>query len=370
MYVETYLVGGAVRDALLGLDVTERDWVVVGASPEELLKLNYRPVGKDFPVFLHPQTGEEYALARTERKTAPGYHGFVFHADSTVSLEEDLKRRDFTINAIAQNSNGDFTDPYGGQLDLENKIIRHVSDAFVEDPVRILRAARFLARFQHLGFVIHSSTMELMKTMVQLGEANALTPERCWQECEKALGCQNPEAFFECLHSVGAVSDVLSLESAANFEKAVKSLARVAQEETDSIERFVSFTHFLSEQELSTLCSTLKIPNSYKDRAELNANFSQFIFEENEKSADNFCKILQKLDVQRKPDRFIKALTIFQKLTQQNPEPFFDLWESLNQAFCSVDVKLLIDQGYEKAELGHAIKNARIKAIENVLCKK
>src|SRR6478752_1096970 len=172
--MKTYLVGGAVRDKLLGLAIKEREWVVVGATPEQLLTLGYKPVGKDFPVFLHPETHEEYALARTERKTAPGYRGFVFHADSDVTLEQDLYRRDLTINAIVQDEHGQLIDPCNGQMDLQQKILRHVSPAFSEDPVRILRIARFAARFHHLGFHVADETLALMQQMVQNGEANAL----------------------------------------------------------------------------------------------------------------------------------------------------------------------------------------------------
>lgn len=185
--METYLVGGAVRDQLLGLSVRERDWVVTGATPEQMLASGYTPVGKDFPVFLHPDTHEEYALARTERKTAAGYHGFVFHTDTTVTLEQDLYRRDLTINAIAQNQQGQLFDPYNGQQDVQKKILRHVSPAFAEDPVRILRLARFAARFYHLGFRIADETLALMQSMVAQGEVSALTTERVWRECERAL---------------------------------------------------------------------------------------------------------------------------------------------------------------------------------------
>ena len=194
--MEAYLVGGAVRDQLLNIPVHERDWVVVGATPEQMLAQGYTPVGKDFPVFLHPETHEEYALARTERKTAPGYHGFVFHADASVTLEQDLYRRDLTINAIAKNAQGQLFDPYHGQRDLQQKILRHVSPAFAEDPVRILRLARFAARFHHLGFRIADETLTLMQAMVVQGEVSALTPERVWRESERALGEKNPQIFL------------------------------------------------------------------------------------------------------------------------------------------------------------------------------
>jgi tRNA nucleotidyltransferase (CCA-adding enzyme) len=207
--MQIYEVGGAVRDALLGLEVGERDWVVVGATPEQLLKLGYRPVGKDFPVFLHPQTGEQYALARTERKVAPGYTGFEFHTSEQVSLEEDLERRDLTINAIARDGDGNIIDPWGGRRDLEARVLRHVSEAFGEDPLRVLRTARFAARFAGLGFEIAPETLRLMGEIVTSGEIDALRPERIWQETERALEGPRPEVYFEVLRECGALARVL-----------------------------------------------------------------------------------------------------------------------------------------------------------------
>jgi tRNA nucleotidyltransferase (CCA-adding enzyme) len=211
-----YLVGGAVRDALLGLPVKEKDWVVTGATPEEMVAAGYRPVGKDFPVFLHPQTKEEHALARTERKSGRGYHGFVFHTGADVRLEEDLARRDLTINAIARSEEGELVDPYGGRRDLEARILRHVSPAFAEDPVRVLRVARFAARFAALGFRVAGETLDLMRQMVAQGEVDHLVPERVWKEAERALsgdgrkeGGYRPSVFFQTLHDCGALARVM-----------------------------------------------------------------------------------------------------------------------------------------------------------------
>src|SRR3984885_7196916 len=204
--MKTYLVGGAVRDRLLGIPVKDRDYVVVGATPDEMLRQGYTPVGKDFPVFLHPQTHEEYALARTERKTGRGYHGFVFQADATVTLEQDLARRDLTINAIAEDEHGALTDPYEGVRDIEARILRHVSPAFVEDPVRVLRVARFAARFAPLGFTVADETMALMQQMVRDGEGDHLVPERVWAETRKALGEAQPSAFLRVLRECGALA--------------------------------------------------------------------------------------------------------------------------------------------------------------------
>ncbi|GAB2489293.1 multifunctional CCA addition/repair protein [Arenimonas alkanexedens] len=207
--MKAYRVGGAVRDRLLGLPAGDRDWVVVGSTPEAMVLAGYLPVGKDFPVFLHPNTKEEHALARTERKTAPGYRGFTFHADASVTLEQDLARRDFTINAIAEDDDGVLTDPFGGRADIEARVLRHVSPAFAEDPVRILRAARFLARFAPLGFTVAPETLALMREMVAAGEVDHLVPERVWQELKKALEMPRPSAAIALLRECGALAKLL-----------------------------------------------------------------------------------------------------------------------------------------------------------------
>jgi tRNA nucleotidyltransferase (CCA-adding enzyme) len=206
--MEVYEVGGAVRDALLGLPVTDRDWVVVGSNADELLAAGYRPVGKDFPVFLHPQTGEQYALARTESKVAPGYAGFEFNTSPDITLEQDLERRDLTINAIARDENGQLIDPCGGRRDIAARLLRHVGDAFREDPVRLLRVARFLARFEPMGFAVAPETLALMRDMVASGEVDALRPERVWQETEKALAEARPDLYFALLRDCGALARV------------------------------------------------------------------------------------------------------------------------------------------------------------------
>lgn len=207
--MQIYLVGGAVRDNLLGLPVTERDYVVVGSEAQTLLDLGYQPVGRDFPVFLHPQTKEEYALARIERKQGQGYTGFACYAAPDVTLEQDLLRRDLTINAIAQDQAGQLYDPYGGVNDLNDRVLRHISPAFSEDPLRVLRVARFAARFHHLGFSIAPETLALMRQLSRSGELNHLTPERVWKELEKVLTNRNPQIFFEILHDCEALSVLL-----------------------------------------------------------------------------------------------------------------------------------------------------------------
>jgi tRNA nucleotidyltransferase (CCA-adding enzyme) len=213
--MKTYLVGGAVRDSLLNLPVHERDWVVVGGSPEAMLELGFRAVGKDFPVFLHPKTQEEYALARTERKQGQGYHGFACHYAPDVSLEDDLARRDLTINAMAQADDGTLIDPYGGQADLEARMLRHVTEAFSEDPLRVLRTARFAARFKHLGFSVAPETLQLMQTIVASDELATLPHERLWQELNKALGTQHPGEFIAVLAQCGALQQLLEANNTA-----------------------------------------------------------------------------------------------------------------------------------------------------------
>ena len=207
--MKTYLVGGAVRDRLLGLAPGDRDWVVVGSTPEQMLQLGFKPVGRDFPVFLHPATGEEHALARTERKSGGGYRGFVVDSDPAVTLEEDLQRRDFTINAIAQDEHGTLVDPYGGAADIHSRVLRHVGPAFVEDPLRVLRAARFMARLAPLGFTIADQTLSLMRDMAASGELDSLVPERVWQELRRALRSAQPSAFLSTLRAAGALAAVL-----------------------------------------------------------------------------------------------------------------------------------------------------------------
>ncbi len=228
--MQSYLVGGAVRDALLGQPVSERDWVVVGATPEAMIERGFRPVGRDFPVFIDPATGDEYALARTERKTAPGHQGFAFHAAPDVTLEEDLRRRDLTVNAMAQTADGAIIDPWGGRADLEARILRHVSPAFVEDPLRVLRVARFAARFHAQGFSIAAETLELMTDLARSGELDALTPERVWQELERVLAGPDPTVFFDVLRDVGALPPLLPELVALSAEHpAFRVLAHLAE---------------------------------------------------------------------------------------------------------------------------------------------
>ncbi|HRG49893.1 MAG TPA: multifunctional CCA addition/repair protein, partial [Pseudomonadales bacterium] len=334
--METYLVGGAVRDQLLGLPVHERDWVVTNATPEQMLAQGYTPVGKDFPVFLHPETHEEYALARTERKTAPGYHGFIFHADPSVTLEQDLYRRDLTINAIAQDSDGKLFDPYGGQKDLQQKILRHVSSAFAEDPVRILRLARFAARFHHLGFSISDETLALMRNMVASGEVSALTAERVWRECERALGERNPQVFFAVLRQCGALAVIFpevdalfgvpqSPQHHPEIDTGIHTLMALEQcaKLTDNTQaRFATLCHDLGKALTPTdvlprhighegkskplvlaLCERLGAPTEYRDLAVLTAVYHTHCHRALTLRATTLLELFENLDLFRRPQR-------------------------------------------------------------------
>lgn len=301
MPMKTYLVGGAVRDQLLGLPVYERDWVVVGATPEQMLALGYKPVGKDFPVFLHPDTGEEYALARTERKIAPGYRGFTFHTDSDVTLEQDLSRRDLTINAIVQNEDGQLIDPCNGQIDLQKKVLRHISPAFSEDPVRILRTARFAARFHHLGFYIADETMALMQSMVANGEVDALVAERVWQECERALGEKSPHIFFDVLHQCGALAVIFTgISIAGHTLLAIQQCAALTDEKTA---RFATLCHDLDKSSLLSMCQHLGVPNEYRDMAVMVSIYRTRCDRALELCAAEIVELFEQLDLFRRPYR-------------------------------------------------------------------
>ncbi len=331
-----FLVGGAVRDRLLGLPVHERDWVVTGSTPEQMLALGYKAVGKDFPVFLHPETAEEYALARTERKTARGYHGFVFHTDTSVTLEQDLSRRDLTINAIAQDAQGNLIDPYKGQQDLQKKVLRHVSLAFAEDPVRILRVARFAARFHHLGFCIAAETLILMREMVDAGEVNALTPERVWRECERALGEKSPQVFFSVLRQCGALAVIFpevdalfgvpqppqhhpEIDTGVHTLMVVEQCARLTE---NTVARFAALCHDLgkaltpasvlprhigheakSKSLVIALCERLGVPTEYRDLAVLTAVYHTHCHRALTLRAATILELFENLDAFRRSQR-------------------------------------------------------------------
>lgn len=339
--LKTYVVGGAVRDALLGLPVKDKDYVVVGATPEQMRAAGFTPVGKDFPVFLHPQTHEEYALARTERKTAPGYAGFAFHAAPDVTLEQDLLRRDLTINAIAQDGDGELIDPYGGQKDLQSRVFRHVSPAFAEDPVRILRIARFAARFT--DFSIAPETLALMREMVSSGEVDALVPERVWQELSRGLMASRPSRMLEALRECGALMRILpeldaltGVPQPTEHHPEIDTFAHVmlvvdtaASEHTSLAVRFAALVHDLgkgttpaedwprhiaherrSEKLADQICRRLKLPNDVRELALLAAREHGNVHRAMEMRAATIVSLLERCDTFRKPARFAELLKV------------------------------------------------------------
>ena len=339
--MKTYLVGGAVRDKLLGREATEKDWVVVGSTPEEMHRLGFTPVGKDFPVFLHPHTKEEYALARTERKTGHGYGGFSFYCGSEVSLEEDLIRRDLTINAMAEDETGKIIDPYNGQQDLANRILRHVSPAFAEDPVRILRIARFAARYHHLGFRIADETIQLMQMMVDNGEVDHLVAERVWKETERALGEQNPDVFIEVLRNAKALArlfpEIDALfgvpQTALHHPEidtgvhTLMSLQQAAKLSPSTSVRFATLLHDLGKAKtpphewprhiahedrslplVKQLCERIAAPKEYKELALMVAQWHTHCHRALELKPATILKVLQSNDAFRRPERFEQFL--------------------------------------------------------------
>lgn len=403
--MQIFLVGGAIRDELLGLPVKERDWVVVGSTPEELLKLGYKPVGKDFPVFLHPRTKEEYALARTERKTAPGYAGFEFNFSKDVTLEEDLIRRDLTINAIAKDEKGIIIDPYNGQKDLNDKVLRHVSGAFKEDPVRILRLARFAARFSKLGFTVHQSTIDLMQEMVANGEVDALVSERVWKETERALAGDTPQVFFEVLKQCGALAKIYpeldNLYGVPNPEKhhpeidsgihTLMVLEQAANLSNSPKIRFAALVHDLGKattpKELwpkhhghdkkgvklvDKLCERLRVPKNYHKLAVKVTEHHGMCHRAFELKAETIVRLLKKLDAFRNPDDFYDFLicckadsrgrTGFESIEYQQA----DYLAACYTASRCIKSQPFLDEGYEGLELAKIMTEAQITAVAEV----
>ncbi|GAB3780040.1 multifunctional CCA addition/repair protein [Dyella agri] len=404
-----YLVGGAVRDKLLGRPVVDHDHVVVGARPDELLAQGYRPVGKDFPVFLHPDTGEEYALARTERKTGHGYHGFAFHADPAVTLEQDLARRDLTINAIAEDEHGVLIDPFGGVRDLEARVLRHVSPAFVEDPVRLLRVARFAARFAPLGFSVADETMALLRHMVAAGEVDHLVPERVWAETRKALGEAQPSAFLRVLRGCGALRalfpevDALygipqraefhpEIDTGVHVEMVLDAAAGIAP--GDDLVGFCALTHDLGkaltpvdelprhvmhEQRgvapLRALATRLKVPTEHAVLAELVCREHLNAHRALELKPATVLKLLTALDALRRPERlesFLAACLADKRgrLGHEHDDyPQADYLRRARGAAAAVVAAPFVAQGLQGPAIGAAMERARVAAIvEMKLC--
>ena len=402
MIMEVYLVGGAVRDELLGLPVTERDWCVVGATPAAMTRLGYRPIGKDFPVFLHPQSGEEYALARTERKTAAGYHGFDFYTAPDVTIEDDLRRRDLTINAMARDANGRLIDPFGGSRDISARMLRHVSAAFAEDPVRILRVARFAARFHQAGFEIAPETLGLMRDMVDSGEADALVPDRVWKETERSLGERSPQVYFEVLRTAGALEKVFpeidALFGIPQPEKwhpeidcgihTMMVLQQAAGLSTAVDVRFAALVHDLgkattrkadlpshpghearSVKLVRAMAGRMPVPNRCRDLGMMAARYHTHCHRAFELRPDTILKVLNRTDAIRRPDRFEKFLLACEADSrgrtgfEDRDYPQSDFFRDALAAARDVDIGDLKDSNLSGAEIGKEIGRRQRAAI-------
>lgn len=392
-----YKVGGAVRDRLLGRPVTEVDWVVVGSSAEEMQAKGFRPVGADFPVFLHPVTGEEYALARTERKSGRGYGGFTFYASPEVSLEEDLIRRDLTINAMAEDEQGQLIDPYGGQADLAALQLRHVSPAFAEDPLRVLRVARFAARYAELGFSIAPETQILMRQLADSGELLALTPERSWKEISRALMEPRPDVFVQVLRDCGALKELFPeidqlfnstapLEDDMQAEKhALKVLHRCAIHTQPLSVRWACLLMPLGQaQNLDTpgmqtaqaaatpidvINTRYKVPRDCQELARLVGEFHQLGHQAMSLPPSTLFQLLQHFDIYRRPERFEQFVASCTMDAQSRHEgvayPQADYLRGAAELARAVQVKPLIEQGFKGAELGEALKHERLEAVRH-----
>ena len=404
--MEIYLVGGAVRDQLLGLPVKERDWVVIGETPESMVKQGFRPVGKDFPVFLHPKTQEEYALARTERKTAPGYKGFAVHASPDVTLEQDLIRRDLTINAMAMTPQGQLIDPYDGQTDLEQRIFRHISPAFAEDPVRILRVARFAARYAELGFTLAEETRLLMQSMVTAGEVDHLVPERVWAELFKALNEKSPSAFFYTLKECAALDkifpEISGLFGVPQPEKyhpeidtgihAMLCLEQAALLSPNPEVRFAALVHDLgkgvSPKEhwpshhghesqglpiLEQMCTRLRVPNSFKALAMQVMQYHTHCHRAFELRASTLTDTLAALGAYKPSNKLAEFLLACEADAkgrtgfEHAPYPQAELLNGAARAAASVDTSAILNSELKGAQIGEAIRRLRIKAVKEFI---
>jgi tRNA nucleotidyltransferase (CCA-adding enzyme) len=386
MSMQVYLVGGAVRDRLLGLPVRERDWVVVGATPQELLALGYTPVGKDFPVFLHPETKEEYALARTERKTGPGYTGFAVHADPDVTLAEDLLRRDLTINAMAETPDGRLIDPYGGRDDLDKGILRHVSPAFTEDPVRILRIARFAARFSRQGFHVAHETNRLLRTMVTSGEVDQLVPERVWAEFVKALAEPVPVRFFEVLHGCGALARLFpELEplypAAGHAAKTpihtilpvLQAAVRLSEEAAVRWAALICDINntapgTLDKPRLIALCERLRSPNASRELALLALQFRRQVHDIAGLAPSAVLELLTALDALRRGDRLDDFLLVCEAEARSRDAGMLDYLPArlvLQARQACLQVKA--PAGKHGPEIAAIMRARRIEAIKHML---
>ena len=363
--METFRVGGAVRDTLLGYPYRETDWVVVGSTPEDMIANGFTQVGRDFPVFLHPDTKEEYALARTERKSGPGYHGFVVHADPSVTLEEDLERRDLTINAMAMDEDGVVTDPFGGQADLEAKILRHVSPNFVEDPLRVLRVARFAARYHHLGFTVAGETLLLMAQIVAADELPHLSTERVWVELEKALGEQHPEVYWQILADCGALK-VLLPELAVS--QGIAALRRAAPHTRRADCRWATLLADLPEARAREASERLKAPNAYSLLA-TRVSGGRPRIKAALKDASECMALLKALDALRREEPFEGFCATLAALEQNSADAqkTIELLQRARTVAQQVKAADFADQDVTGPELGAAIQAAQIEVIDALL---
>jgi tRNA nucleotidyltransferase (CCA-adding enzyme) len=403
--MEVYLVGGAVRDALLGYPSSEQDWVVVGASPQQMLDQGYQQVGKDFPVFLHPETKAEYALARTERKWGHGYTGFAVHCDPSVTLEQDLLRRDLTINAMARTDSGEIIDPYGGQRDLANKVLRHVSEAFVEDPLRVLRTARFAARYAHLGFTVAAQTMELMASIVSQDELAHLPAERIWVEMERALGEHNPEVFVQVLRECGALARLLpevdalfGVPQTAEYHPEIDTgihtlmtLQQAAQLTAATDVRFALLVHDLGKGStpatewprhiahehrglklVKGVCKRLKAPGQHRDLALKVCEYHTHCHRALELRGKTLLKLLNATDALRRPDRFEAFLLACEadargrEGLEQRDYPQADYLRRALHIAQHVTAAHFDGQGLEGKALGEAITAERVRQLDEL----
>lgn len=405
-YLQAYLVGGAVRDELLGRNVADRDWVVVGSTPEEMQRLGYEQIGNEFPCFLHPVTKEEYALARTERKSGAGHKGFVCDFDPNITLEEDLIRRDLTINAIAKNDSGDYVDPCGGIDDLNQKVLRHVSPAFVEDPLRVLRVARFAARYKDLGFSVHASTLELMNQLAQQGELNTLTPERVWKEISRALTEPNPSEFFRVLKACDALGKILpeldalfGVPQTAQYhpeidtgEHVMLSIDYARRAFNDALITYAVLLHDLGKgitpRELwpkhidhenlglplsDAVSKRLRVPKDYRELANAVTKHHLRAHCLQEMKPSSVLRLLEDLDGFRRPVRVEQFIAACEsdargRLGLENkPYPQAQYLLTALHAAKSVDVQPLLDKGYRGLDLAEQLRQIRIKDVKKAL---
>ncbi|WP_428944239.1 multifunctional CCA addition/repair protein [Pantoea sp. FN060301] len=400
--MKTYLVGGAVRDALLNLPVKDKDWVVVGATPDLMLSEGYEQVGRDFPVFLHPVTHEEYALARTERKNGSGYTGFVCYSAPDVTLEEDLQRRDLTVNAIAQDENGRLVDPFNGQEDIKHRQLRHVSAAFNEDPLRVLRVARFAARFAHLGFSVADETLALMRSMAASGELDTLTAERVWKETERALQTQSPQVYFQVLRDCGALAvlfpelaNLYGVPAPAKWHPEIDTgvhtlmtLTIAAQLSDDVAVRFATLFHDVGKgltppekwpshhghgpagvPLVEGVCQRLRVPNTLRDLALLVTEFHDLVHTIGRQPAEALVALFDRLDAWRKPQR-IEQIALTSEADargrtgfENNAYPQGDYLRKAFEIVQNVSTKEVVAAGYKGAEVREELTRRRIAAL-------